>query len=253
MSDVVVLTTTRYRPTEGLRFDLACRMVGSAVGHGYGVLIVDDSLDTLVRTALARIGADVFPAVPGMGAGRRQLFSLAYERFLKSGESPLFLWTEPEKDDLIRFVPTIVDSLRFSEADIVVVGRTEASWRTCPVLQSESERRANAIYREVTGLDLDPMRGPVAFNRRALPFFAKCNPEKYGAATGYIQHVAPLEAHAAGLKVVGVNVDFYYPLAQRAEEEGPLFTEMQKKWPRQFKECTDAYCKVAKALGLPKG
>ncbi len=249
MSDVVVLTTTLYRSTDELRFDLACRMVGSAIGHGYGVLVVDDSSDSLVSERLSRTGAIVCSATSkGMAHGRRQLFTFADG----ARAADFFLWTEPEKDDLIRLVPQIMAPLRSGEADIVVVGRTEASWATCPSLQVKSERRANAIYREATGLDVDVFRGPVAFNRRALPFFRLCDPMKYGAATGYIQHVAPLEAYAAGFKVVGVNVDFYYPLAQRAEEEGPLAEEMKLKWPRQFAECTDAYRKAARALGLPK-
>lgn len=256
MSDVAILTTTRYRLTGELRFDLACRMVGSAVGNGHEVLIVDDSHDLRVREGFTRLGAQLYPAGRvGMAPGRRQLFTLTQQSFVeapRAAKPDFFLWTEPEKDDLIRLIPQIVAPLRAEEADIVVVGRTEASWRTCPVLQSESERRANAIYREATGLDLDVFRGPVAFNRRSLPFFAACDPMKYGATTGYIQHIAPLEAHANGLTVAGVNVDFFYPLAQRAEEEGPLLEAMKEKWRQQFEECTDAYRKAAKALGLPK-
>ncbi|MEK7554900.1 MAG: hypothetical protein AAB518_02880 [Patescibacteria group bacterium] len=249
MENIAVLTTTLYRSVNDLRFDLACRMIGSAVGNGYNALILDESPDSTVPQRFLKIGAAVkLGAGRGMPAGRRELFSWAEDT-----NNDFFLWNEPEKDDLNRFIPEIIAPIVSGVADIVIVGRTEVSWRSCPVLQATSERRANEIYAEVTGLKgFDPMRGPVAFNRMALPYFAKCDPTKYGSNTGYIQHVAPLEAYIDGLKLAHVEVDFFYPLAQRAEEEGPLFETMKVKWPRQFEECTDVYRRVAKALGLPK-
>lgn len=258
MSDVAVLTTTLYASREVLRFHHAAQMVGNAVSADHRVLVLDASPDQSVAEGLMNSGAIVrFAGVQRMGAQRRELFTLAGDiptlvATPSARSCRFFLWTEPEKPDLIRFIPQIMTPLRSGAADIVVVGRTATSWASCPPLQAASERQANEVYHQCTGLRLDVMRGPVAFNRKALPFFANCDPSRYGATTGYIQHIAPLEAHAAGLRVIGVDVDFFYPRAQYEEEIGPLAPQMAVKWKRQFDECTDAYRKVSGVLGLPK-
>lgn len=246
----MVLTATMYQTPEEIRFHLACQFIGNAVAAGYKVMVVDNSPNPTIGESFEKIGARVFPqpsTTPGMGEQRRLLFHLAGT----SSTTPFFLWSEPEKPDLIRSIPEIIAPLRDDKADIVIPGRTEESLQTYPEFQIESERRMNAIYAEATGKPFDPAFGPVALHGKVLHYFAKCNPTKrYGILDGYIQHVAPLEAMADGHRVASVAVDCFYPIQQRKEEEGKLSLDMRRKRQYQFEVLTGAYRVVANALGL---
>ena len=133
----------------------------------------------------------------------------------------------------------------------VGVEGTKKSWESYPEFQVASEQKANVVYGEVTGKPLDPMFGPVAFNSNVVHHFATCNPaEQFGAADGYVQLFAPLTAMATGWSVVSVPVDFYYPLAQRIEEESGLREEMFKKREWQLDQLVAGWRLAAKSLGL---
>lgn len=254
MSNVGVLTTTFYRNTEELRFHLACQLVGNAIGVGHCVMVVDGSPDIAIARSFRHLGAaTLLQTAAGMGPSRRELFRHALDTQSHRGLLPqIFLWTE-EKVDLIRWIPQIVAPIERDEADIVIPARTDLSWASYPASQVKSEKAANAVYAEVTGNAFDAMFGPVAYSSRVGNYFASCNPkERYGAPDTYIQHVAPLEAMTDGFKVVSVPVDFFYPPAQKAEEEAALSEAMIAKRRRQFEECTLTYRLVAAKLGLPK-
>ncbi|MBI2097303.1 MAG: hypothetical protein HYT40_04150 [Candidatus Sungbacteria bacterium] len=254
MSDIGVLTTTFYKSMEELRFHLACQLVGNAIAVGHGVMVVDGSPDAAIGRSFLWLGAAVLPqTASGLGRSRRELFRHALDQGSHRGLLPqIFLWTE-EKVDLVRWIPRIAAPIERGEADIVIPARTDQSWASYPAFQIESEKAANAVYAEVTGNAFDAMFGPVAYSRRMGSYFAECNPkERYGAADNYIQHVAPLEAMADGARVVSVPVDFFYPSAQKAEEEAALSEAMREKRRRQFEDCTQTYRLVAAALGLPK-
>lgn len=253
MGNVGVLTTTFYRSTEELRFHLACQLVGNAIAVGDHVMVVDGSPDAAVSRSLRWLGAAVFSqTASGMGPSRRELFRQALDpQSHRSSLPQIFLWTE-EKVDLVRSIPKIVAPIERGEADIVIPERTPLSWASYPAFQVESEKAANAVYAEVTGNAFDVTFGPVAFSLKMLPLFAVCNPkERYGASDTYIQHIAPLEAMAGGARVASVPVDFFYPAAQRAEEEAAS-EAMREKRQRQFEDCTSTYRLAAAALGLPK-
>ena len=222
------------------------------MGAGYHVLVVDGSPDPAIGQAFTKIGANVHTQTAQvMGGSRRKLFRLAIE-VNGSGQAGIFLWIEPEKVDLIRSIPKIVSLLERGGADIVIPSRTQESWESYPRFQVTSEQKANTVYLEVIGKPFDPMFGPVAFDRRVAEYFALCNPAKqFGAVDGYIQHFAPLTAMKEGCKVVSVPVDFYYPLAQRIEEETGFREEMKKKRELQLDQLTTGYRLAAKSLGLP--
>lgn len=249
--DITVLTTTFYRSKSKTRFHLACQLIGNAVGAGYHVLVADGSPDSAVGQALARIGANVHTrTAQGMGDSRRELFRLAINT--KGGEQPgIFLWTEPEKADIIRSISKITAPLERGESDIVIPSRTQRSWESYPEFQVVSEQKANTVYLEVIGKPFDPMFGPVAFTGKVAEHFAACNPtEQFGAADGYIQHFAPLTAMKKGCNIVSVPVDFYYPLAQRVEEEVGLRDEMLKKRKWQLDQLVAGYRLAAETLGF---
>ena len=243
-----ILTTTLYRSVEETRFHLACQMIGNAVAMNYNVVVFDAS-PSVIREAFQRIGADIHRSKnKGMGPERRELF-----KFARDLDSEIFVWTEPEKIDLVRLVPKIIESIKNGEADIVIPSRTERSWQSYPNFQISSEQEANAVYAEIIGKNFDPMFGPVAFRGNMVDYFAYCNPtEQFGAADGYIQHFAPIEAMANDYEVISVPVDCFYPSVQKAEEESMLLEEMVKKRKWQFDQLVAGYRLAAKAFGLPQ-
>lgn len=234
------------------RFHLACQLIGNAIGVGYDVVIVDGSPNPFFRQAFVKIGANVYTSVKqGMGNQRRKLFEIAINYYNK--QPVIFLWTEPEKVDLIRLIPKIVAPLERGEANIVIPSRTEKSWGSYPQFQIDSEQIANAVYLKVIGKPFDPMFGPVAFDTKTSAHFAICNPaEQFEAMDTYIQHFAPITAMALGHIVTSVPVDFFYPLSQRIEEESGLRDEMIRKRQWQLDQLVKGYHLAAKALDLSK-
>lgn len=253
MTSIGVLTTTFYKSTEETRFHLACQMIGNSVAVGHDVIVVDGSPDPIIGEAFQQIGAIVFrQTAQGMGASRRELFQWTSRHIpLRQALLDIFLWLEPEKVDLIRWIPQIIVPIQRGEADIVIPALTDEGHLSRPAFQTSSEQEANAVYAEMTGRAFDVMFGPVAFRREMLRYFITCNPkERYGCPDTYIQHIAPMEAMAAGYRVVSVPVGFLYPPAQKAEEESALSEAMREKRRRQLEECTNAFRVVAEALKL---
>ncbi len=137
-----------------------------------------------------------------------------------------------------------------SKRNVGIPSRTKRSWESYPGFQVASEQEANAVYAEATGKQFDPMFGPVAFHNNVAHYFDGCNPEQFGAADGYIQHYAPLEAMAKGCVVTSVPVDFFYPSVQKAEEESGFREEMLEKRKSQLEQLSAGYRLAAKALRL---
>lgn len=245
---ILLVTTTFYKSTGELRFELALETVKRAREEGHRVLIIDGSPDSKIRSAFHEYGARVIlQKEQGIGPIRRQLFDEAF-----SWHDGLIFWTEPEKSDLVRFIPDIVRPIIEDRCDISIPVRSERSWQSYPKFQRESEATANLVYKESTGIEADPMFGPVAINQRALPYFASCRPGEFDVGDNYIQHVAPLVAVLEGnAKILspGVEVDFQYPSAQREEEDGPLFRQMVEKRLWQLRELTETYLKFGRLLG----
>lgn len=257
MKKVDILTTSFYPSIENTRFQLACQMIGNAIGVGYDVLVVDGSKDEEIGSAFENLGACAVPQYrAGMGASRRQLFSLARGDYgmRERGWHParIAIWTEPEKVDLIRLIPEIIAPIERGEADLVVPARTDASFRSYPEPQVVSEKAANTVFAEVTGRELDVMFGPVAFRSDLIDLYAECNPEeRFGASDTYIQQIATMIAMSEDRRVVSVPVDFYYPPIQKVEEEKAA-DAMRDKRRRQFDDLTHAFCIVSQKLGLTK-
>lgn len=248
MENITILTATLYKKITETRFQLACQLIENAVAVGYDVVIVDGSIDSAIGRALAKAGAKVHrqASEQGMGNQKRELFKLVAK---DDNKAAIFLWTEPEKADLIRWIPQIVAPIQRGEADLVIPERTPVSYASYPAFQVESERQINAVFTDVTGKYFDVAFGPVAFGRGVLSYFAECYPAKrFGVADNYIQDTARLEAMADGYRAVAIPVDFFYPPAQKAEEETTLFEVMREKRRRQLEELTHTYRVVGKAL-----
>ncbi len=256
MLKTVIVTTTFYHNVDALRFRLACDLVKAAVADGHVVVVVDGSPIPEIAETLRHLGANVFPQLhKGMGPGRREAFFHAVEIGMKENIT-YFLWTEPEKVDLIRFVEEIVRPLDESDAHIVIPKRSETAWSSWPSFQRKSEDQANAVYNEAFGLEgFDPMFGPVAFNSVAMSHFVLCycHPKDFNGEVPdtYIQHYAPLLAKVEepAIQITSVEIDMIYPTEQRAEEEGSANEAMLEKRKMQLETLTTAYRAIARFVG----
>ena len=242
MSKVVVVTTTFYKDVAELRFRLACQLVEKAVADDHKVVIVDGSPITEPAERLRALGAEVFPQLhKGMGPSRREAFFHAVEVAWRE-KTPFILWTEPEKDDLIRWIEEIFRSIALGVADIVIPARTKESWETWPTFQVESEKEANAVYNKAMGLSgFDPMFGPVAFHANWATCFVFARGNGGLVEDTYIQHYAPIVARRSGAKLQAKFIDIVYPPEQRAEEEDTQNEAIRAKRQKQLSSLTTAY------------
>ena len=240
-NQIFVAMTTFYKSVNELRFKLACQTVIEAVKFGYRVIIVDCSPDPMVKGTLYKLGAHIFnQKEPGIGPGRRELFGFADS--LCDPKDVIFC-TEPEKVDIVRFISDIVEPIVAGGVDIVIPKRTKISWDSYPSFQEKSEKIANLVYRKATGMEADPMFGPVAFSRDVAEYFRYFDPSEYKIADNYVQHYSPLWAKSEGKKVSTVEVDFIYPPEQKLEEEemNRKFGEMVEKRLLQTLQLAEAY------------
>ena len=250
-----VLTTTFYRSPGELRYQMAQRTITKAIAAGHPVIVVDGSPDDGISQSFRKVGAMVFKQqARGMGPSRRELFTHAGKpEIYDAGLPDVFVWLEPEREDLVRWLPMIAKPIQDGEADIVIPERTETSWASYPAFQIESEQTVNQVYAAVTGRRDDMTFGPLAFPFALSSLFGDCNPERYGGYDTYIQQIAAMEAMARGCRVWSVPVDFIYPPEQKQEEEITKRDDMlYYRWWNAM-QFTKTICLTARALGLVKG
>jgi hypothetical protein len=223
--NVSIITTTQYESIIDNRFHTACQTIGNACALQYNVTIVDASPDGRVWKAFhtLKISPHIQKHRGTKGLAQRQAFSEA------PSSARVHIWTEPEKTDLIRHIPRLIDPVLRDNADIIVPKRSAKSLASYPAFQVKSELEANAVFAEVTGLELDVMFGPVVFADSQIRRFATCDPARYGATDTDIQQIALIEAIAEGKTVESVEIDFFYPSVQRAEEEEAKDTMIPKR------------------------
>jgi len=186
-----------------------------------------------------------------MGNARRESAAkaAAYARKNFPDSDSVFVIMEPEKEDLIRWIPDLIAPIVEGRAMMVFPRRNEDGWKSYPSFQADEEKVANMVFYEMTGVKADPMLGPIVFHKELSGYFAECQPkEKYGVPDNYLQHVAPMEIIRDGFPVEVVEIGFIYPPEQKAEEEGPKFAEMVKKRLSQQSELVQTYFKVGKTI-----
>jgi len=252
VNTVVIATTTFYKSRKDYRFPCADRMVKKAIADGHIVIIVDGSPNPEIKEYFLSLGAMVYDeTMKGIGPSRRELYNhIRLFRVRHTAAPEIIQWLEPEKDDLIPFVPQIIEPIKQGKAKIVVPRRTPAAWESYPKFQRASERTANMAYKFATGLDVDIFFGPVAFRCDMLPYFLNCNPTEFGAADNYIQHYAPVFANRDFHRVASVEIDFRYPPGQREAEEGIDLRAMVERRNEQLETLVDGYFKFSRHLGL---
>ena len=187
-----------------------------------------------------------------LGGGRREALQKCLEIAETEGiEQPVFLWTEPEKDDLIaekNLLPLIKEV--HAGNNIVVAAREEKAWEQLPHFQRWAERRANArankIVQDETGNnpELDFWFAPKAFDKIGTQDFLAYNSNKDRLDLWDSIMVPIVTALKSGKKVKSLPIDFLYNRIQIDNESDELNREIKIKRIEQ-------YAQILKALGDP--
>jgi hypothetical protein len=166
----------------------------------------------------------------GMGTSRRYGFAKA----MAEENAKYFLWTEPEKDELLTIdnVRSMLKSLKSGEADVSVPQRI--SKESMVPIQGWLESWANKIAARLLAArkggqeerPLDLWFGPKIFNRKGGEEFLKYR----GKLNKWDSIIAPAgNAEVAGLKVNAVDVNYSYDPSQVKNEVGNRAMDA-KRW-----------------------
>lgn len=225
-----------------VRGDLALETATAVLRAGYRLILINEGGNEF-QAELKRRGIPFIQSEAGMSGKRRQ----AFQEAINDPAIDAYVWTEPEKVDLIASIPQMVEPILQDRAAIVVPQRIDME--NYPAYQRQSEKKANAQFNQKlhtadllpTEESLDMYIGPRAFSARA-PFrselfdilmrkysltgknekkHSKINPENYSNAI-YFPVVAALNE---GLPIASVPISFRYPDSQRLLEEYPAFVD----------------------------
>jgi len=185
-----------------------------------------------------------------LGSGRREALQKAIEIAEKEGvEKPVFLWTEPEKDDLVteKNLSPLVAEIN-TGSNMVIPERGEKAWNELPEQQRWLEKRAEKrvqenIIKSDEGLDL--WFGPKVLDLVGADYFLKYNSNKDRIDLWDSLMVPVLEAKKDGLKVKSVPLDFSYDESQTKEGAEAKQDGIPTKRIEQ-------YSQILKELGDPK-
>lgn len=195
-----------------------------------------------------------------LGGGRREALQKCLEIAKAEGiKNPVFLWTEPEKDDLIteKSLLPLIKEIREGN-NIVVAAREEKAWEQLPPFQRWVEKRANTranqIVQTATGTnpELDFWFAPKAFDKVGAEEFLAYNSNKDRLDLWDSIMVPIVEAIKKGKKVKSLPIDFLYNKIQidvesdesnreikikRIEQYSQILKELgDKKWQEFFEE-----------------
>ena len=189
-----------------------------------------------------------------LGGGRRETLQKAINIAKEDGIlNPVFLWTEPEKDDLIT-EKALLPLVREVNAgtNIAVAERKEEAWAQLPPFQRWIERRANKRANQAVPQDSDKPEGeldfwfaPRAFDKTGAKYFLAYNSDKGRLDLWDAIFVPIIDAIKAGEKVRGVPLDFLYNEIQINNESDESNREIKIKRMEQ-------YAQILKELGDKK-
>jgi len=252
---IVIATTMMYdlnNPLSAIRAGLALETVKKYISFGYTILVLDDGIPPDYRALMYMEGAILFDGNKmGMGPGRRYILGKAMEI---AGEGGAVIWTEPEKWPFIHCVDKVVAPVLNGQADLVIPRRTEESMMTHPEEQRYIESFANFAFnlmvkKVIPDANFDVWFGPFAANAKALQYFLDYDAKEAGNPdTWDAIHVPRVDAIAAGLGVISVDIyTYHYPQEQRDAEAGNM--EMIEKRIQQL-QLVGAYRRRAEKFGL---
>ncbi len=262
-SEIIIYTSTLYGNDETsiIRSKLCLSMLENARKLGVKVIVKDGGSNEEFINELQKL--DNVTLIPPdseskrktMGEDRREALRaamrLAGEKKMKQ---PCFLWTEPEKDNLIsdENLSAMVSEINHG-SNIVVPARKEMALSTLPKNQRWFEQRANKrsleVIKAVLGKKhqelLDLWFGPKMFDRIGAEYFANYNKDGNRTDLWDAVSVPVLEAIKEGKKVAGMPVDYEYSGSQRINETGELKNQFTIKRLEQ-------YAQILKEMGDKK-
>lgn len=188
-----------------------------------------------------------------LGGGRREALQKCLEiAEAERIEQPVFLWTEPEKDDLItekNLLPLVKEV--HAGNNIVVAAREKKAWEQLPPFQHWAEKRANTranqITKSQTGVnsELDFWFAPKAFDKIGAQEFLAYNSKKDRLDLWDSIMVPIIEAIKSGKKVKSLPIDFLYNRIQIENESDESNRDIKIKRIEQ-------YAQILKELGDSK-
>ena len=185
-----------------------------------------------------------------LGGGRREALQKCIEIANKEGiEKPVFLWTEPEKDDLIteKNLSPLVAEIN-AGSNVIVPERGEKAWNELPRQQRFLEQRAEKrVQQNIMKSDerLDLWFGPKVLDLAGADYFLRYNSTKDKIDLWDSLMVPVLEAKKDGLEVKSVTLDFSYDESQTKEGDEAKQEGMELKRLEQ-------YSQILKELGDAK-
>ena len=184
-----------------------------------------------------------------LGSGRREALQKAKEIADQERiEDPVFLWTEPEKDNLIteKNLLRMISGIR-EGANIVIPERGEKAWGQLPKLQHWLEQRAKKRAKNIVEFydKLDLWFGPEVLDKIGAGYFLDYNAGKNRVDLWDALIVPVFDAMRDGIKVTSVPVDFLYNQSQIDNESDESNREIKIKRIEQ-------YTQILKELGDPK-
>lgn len=172
----IIATTTFYKSSEDVRFQLALQMLEAAREVDYKVIVVDGSPEPWVQAAFEERGAVVHrEAVKGIGPSFRQAIQAALD---DPEKAEAFILMQPEQAPLVLELCKAIGIVESRWGDLVLPRRE--SLDSYPQYQQYCEMRGNQIVGNLTGRpDLDIWFSPRVFNRCAAGFFLGYNGQSY--------------------------------------------------------------------------
>jgi hypothetical protein len=256
--DLCVITQTYYGTdeTSKVRQKLALDFFANAKKLGLKIMVVDggsnedflnqvredyaNTVELLSESDIPKEDKDETRKV-GMGTGRRYGFSQAF----KDENTKYFLWSEPEKSDLLTVdnLRNMLASLKTGEVDVTVPKRLLKesmvpiqawleSWANKIAAKLLAEKKHQKLNKNIEEVQrpLDLWFGPKVFNRKGAEFFLhyRSNLNKWDSI------IAPASnAEVAGLSVNSADVIYNYDLSQIKNEVGNSVID-KKRWEQFF-------------------
>ena len=219
--NIVIATTTFYKNLADVRFELALRTLRNLANAGYDVVVYDGSAQS-IRDAIKSCGQSIllFDEPPGSSMGHTRRLAIAKAAAV-AGSNGIIGWIEPEKDFATFIQACVAPILRARDGlpgacHIVVPSRSDklASYQE---FQRYAELFGNGVFRYILGTPIDAWIGPRFFGAEDKYWFTEYRGE-YGDRWDSI-FIPLLRAHAAGMVLGSVEVDFAYPPEQAAAED----------------------------------
>lgn len=231
--DLTIFTTTYYGAdeTSNFREKMAENFLANTAALNIKCIVIDGGSNQNFLKKIEffkNVQIEIDPTLK-TGESRRRALEVARNKC----DTPYFLWTEPEKTNLIteESINKMIGLLRDGQADIVVPKRRSKD--SLPKLQAWTESRAAKRTAKIMGAqaeeELDLWFGPKMFNRESAKYFL----DYQGKLDKWDSIIVPvINAYKDGKRVSSVIIDYVHPPEQTAGETADR--EIKKKRVEQY-------------------